>query len=413
MKIAILADLHLGYERFGADAYVQAAEALEQAYKAADVILIAGDIFDSRHPKPEVLAEAINLFRELSKKEFGARIAGFEGEAHAYTEVPVLAIAGTHERRSEGAANAVGLLGLAGLLVDISQARAVVALNGNGERICVSGIGGIADERFKEALNRIGPKPARGMFNVFIFHQSVYDLLPFDESYIRIEELPDGFDLYVDGHIHNRVERACHGKPFLIPGSTVLTQLKEAEEEEKGFYVYDTTKKAFFFETISSRRLIIAELDVEGREPEEVRGLVVETIERKLAGRQDNPIIRLMLKGALKDGFRSSDIGISDMPGRFRGRAILEIEKKRMRSRAADASADALRNGVLETLSVRDYGIGMLMNKLIEYRYNGINPTLLFELLGSDKKKEQILREALELIEANGQAAETLNAAVI
>ncbi|MCL5413496.1 MAG: hypothetical protein M1569_03795 [Candidatus Marsarchaeota archaeon] len=63
MKIAILSDFHLGYERFREDAYRQAEEALTRAAGLADAMIIPGDIFDNRMPRPDVIAEAINLFR--------------------------------------------------------------------------------------------------------------------------------------------------------------------------------------------------------------------------------------------------------------------------------------------------------------------------------------------------------------
>jgi len=62
MKIAIVSDLHLGYERFYEDAYLQAKEALEKASSMADMLIIPGDLFDNRSPKPEVLAQGMNIF---------------------------------------------------------------------------------------------------------------------------------------------------------------------------------------------------------------------------------------------------------------------------------------------------------------------------------------------------------------
>src|SRR5271163_3084646 len=126
MKIAILSDFHLGYERFREDAYKQAKEALGKAAEMADVIVIPGDIFDNRTPKPDVIAEAINLFRDLSKRQWGAKVVDFVGEGKNYTGVPIIAIPGTHERRAQDAIDPVDLLGLTGLVVDISNATAIV-----------------------------------------------------------------------------------------------------------------------------------------------------------------------------------------------------------------------------------------------------------------------------------------------
>lgn len=225
MKIAILSDFHLGYERFYDDAYLQAAEALKKASEMADALIIPGDLFDNRSPKPEVLAQGIKLFKELKNKEWGARVVSYEGPRKIFTDLPIIAIPGTHERRSEGAENAVELLNLVGLLVNVSEARVIIQKG--EEKVAIYGIGGISEEKFRNFLKEKDPRPYDSIFNIFIFHQSVYDLMPFNKDFISFDELPEGFDLYIDGHIHSRVERTVHSKPFLIPGSTVLTQLKE------------------------------------------------------------------------------------------------------------------------------------------------------------------------------------------
>jgi len=157
MKLAILSDFHLGYDRFREDAYRQAEEALTLASSVADALLLPGDLFDIRAPKPEVLAEAINLFRNLKKKEWSARVAQVEAEGKAYTTVPVVAIPGTHERRAQRMENPVNLLALAGMLVDVSDGFAIIEKD--GERVAVHGIGGVSDEQFLETIKRVNPKP--------------------------------------------------------------------------------------------------------------------------------------------------------------------------------------------------------------------------------------------------------------
>ena len=68
MKLAILSDMHIGYERFAEDAYNQAEAAVKAAMSVADMLLIPGDVFDKRAPKPDVIAQGINIFREASSE---------------------------------------------------------------------------------------------------------------------------------------------------------------------------------------------------------------------------------------------------------------------------------------------------------------------------------------------------------
>lgn len=397
MLLAILSDFHLGYDRFHDDAYSQAREALESAVSLADALLIPGDLFDVRAPKPEVLAEAINLFRGISKREWGARVERVESESKAYTGVPAIAIPGTHERRAKGAEDPVNLLALAGMLIDVNDGFAV--LEKGGERVAVYGMGGVPEEHFAEAIKKLDPRPVDGCFNVFMFHQSTHELLPFDSGCASFEDLPKGFDLYVDGHIHNRVEMSVHGKPFLIPGSTVLTQLKESEQEEKGFYLYDTAANKYSFRKIKSRRFSVVKVSAEGMTPDELSRTVREKVESVIGSAGDRPIIKVEIIGATKSGFKSIDFDFGGIASSYKDSATVEISKSKLESVAEDGEVDALRKGSLENMSVKDYGLGIFVEKLRQNGYSlGVGPSEMFDLLSSEANKEKAIKKALEAI---------------
>ncbi len=394
MKIAILSDFHLGYERFREDAYRQAEEALNRAAEMSDMIIIPGDIFDSRVPKPDVIAEAINLFRNLSNRKWNSQITNFVGEGNFYTRVPIIAIPGTHERRAQEAADPVDILGLAGLVVDISNATAIV--EGNGEKIAVRGLGGIADDRFREIVTREDPRPTDGAFNIFMFHESLYELLPFNQEFMRIVELPKGFDLYVNGHIHNRVEANVHGKMLLIPGSTVLTQLKAGEQEQKGFFIFDTKTSKYEFVKISSRRFVLIKIDLNKAGSTNSVDFIQDRIDAEIKSTKDVPVIRVVLDGKISKTY-NFDIEINDIPRRYRGRAIVELSR-------AGISGESVREAmasdtiVFERMSVRDYGIGIFLEKIKAAGVNtwGISPVELLDMLGSDAPKDKVVRMVLD-----------------
>ncbi len=395
MKIAIVSDLHLGYERFYDDAYYQAKEALEKASELADMIILPGDLFDNRSPKPEVLAQGMKIFRDLSSKNWKAKVIDYKGEKKIYTNVPILAISGTHERRSEGAENAVQLLNLAGLLVDISEAWAIVEKD--GEKIAVYGIGGISEERFRDFLKGKNLKPMDSMFNVFVFHQSVYDLMPFDKNFIYLDELPDGFDLYIDGHIHSRVERTVHSKPFLIPGSTVLTQLKDDEVAKKGFFIFDTQTKKYNFVEINSRRFEVVKINVTGKTPIQVANEAESEIKRIISG-EDKPIIRIVLVGSVDKGFEQADFELFSMVKGYEGKAIIEISKD-IEDKEVESEIESLRNKAIENISIREFGTGIFLEELNEMGYKlDVSPTELFDILSSEKSKEKAINKALSSI---------------
>ncbi len=394
MKIAILSDFHLGYERFRDDAYVQAKEAVEKAAGLADMLIMPGDLFDFRHPKPEVIAEAINVFRDLSSREFKARVVSFEGAGKRYTDKPIIVIPGTHERRSEQDVDSVDLLMLAGLAVSVNRAKAVVEKD--GERVAVFGVGGVADERFRGALEQAAFKPEKGAFNILMFHQTLYELLPFSETFMHIEELPAGFDLYVDGHIHSKFIGSCHGKPFLIPGSTVLTQLRKEEQEEKGFFVFDTKDSSYEFHKIKCRQFKFLKIDITGSDP----GVVREKVEKEINAALDDftgekPVVRVELTGTMKRGFKSYDLDMAGIAKSF-SEATVEMGKDRIEKVDEDLEVQAVRAGLLENVSIRDYGLSVFLEKLKNNYSLKLSPSQLFDILSAEGKKDAVLNKALE-----------------
>ncbi len=401
MKIAIVSDLHIGYERFYEDAYSQASEALVEAAKLADAILLPGDIFDKRAPKPEVMAQAINIFRKLDSLDWQASVESFSGNGRAYTKVPIIAISGTHERTAEGKENPLGLLALAGLLVDTSESS--VVLNKGGERVAIFGLGGLSEERVAEKLKELDPKPVENAFNIFVFHQSIYEILPFDKTFIHYDDLPEGFDLYVCGHVHSRLTATVYGKPFLIPGSTVLTQLKEGETEKKGFIIFDTEKHTHEFVYINSRPFVVKHLKFTGSSVEEVRKRCdAEITDCVDAAKGQKPIVKLYLEGTFELG-GSSELGLHGIAARHNQEAIVDIDSSALREPELEKGIEAIRDGKIDDIGIKDMGMQMLRAALKESGFpETIDISELFEILSDTKisKKEKVMENALQFINA-------------
>ncbi|MCL5433375.1 MAG: metallophosphoesterase [Candidatus Marsarchaeota archaeon] len=389
----------MGYERFYQDAYAQAKDALEKVSNMADVVILPGDIFDKRAPKPEVIAQAINLFRELSKNNWKAKVIEFKGfnGGKAYTNIPVIAIPGTHERTSEGKENVLNLLALAGLVIDLSEASVLIELN--NEKVAISGLGGISDERVKEYIKSINFKPVENIFNIFIFHQNIYELLPFDTNAMHYDDLPVGFDLYVDGHIHNMMEAKVHGKPFLIPGSTVLTQLKESEVGKKGFILFDTQYNSYKFIEINSRNFKIINILINNATPESFMKICESKIEESLKN-ESNPIIKVKLDGTIADDYSIIDMPIQSMIRKFSKDSVIEFDTSRIKSKSSEEKIDELRHGNLEGISIKELGMKMFINKLNELKFDEkFDPSKLFEILTIDESKEKVIKHASEFLQ--------------
>ncbi|MDE1827568.1 MAG: metallophosphoesterase family protein [Candidatus Micrarchaeota archaeon] len=396
MKIAILSDFHLGYERFVDDAYRQAEEALTKASELADMMILPGDLFDVRNPRLEILAQGINLFRAVARKNWKARVVAYSGERRLFTDIPIIAIPGTHERRAQSAGNSVELLSLAGLLIDASDAT--VEVEKDGEKVAVFSLGGLSEEKVRETLKQLNPTPVEGAFNVFQFHQSIYELLPFSNDFIKFDELPKGFDLYVDGHIHSKVEGKVFGKPFLIPGSTVLTQLKDAEQEQKGFFLFDTKANSYSFIPIDSREFFVEKIDVQNKDIRQIQSETEQAVERLLKKSKDKPVIRIVLEGELKKGYKNADLDLVETLKRYKERGVVEVSNK-IDEEDSHEEIESLRSGTLENVSIKDYGLGIFIEQLKKSDYSlGRSPTELFEMLSSDQKKEKIISEIIEML---------------
>ena len=231
-----------------------------------------------------------------------------------------------------------------------------------------------------------------------MFHQSLYELLPFNGEFLRYGELPEGFDLYLCGHIHNRIETSVYGKKLLIPGSTVLTQFKDAEQEGKGFMLFDTATCSYSFERINSRRFVVKELQFESATPAVVAAACEAAISSSLSGENDKPIIKLNLKGTIGEGFSSADLGLREIASNYAGRAILSIDSSKLTSPEADISVEAIRDGKFGGLSVKELGMSILYEKLKEHKFDGSEVQKLFEMLSDAASKEKVLKSMLEFL---------------
>ena len=396
MRLAIISDLHIGYERFSDDALLQARRALEAAHADADAVLIPGDIFDNRTPKPEVIASAMRLFREFSGMEWTAKPAE-AGEPGA--RAPIVVIPGTHERRAQDIENPVSLLSIAGFVVDASNRRAT--LEKDGEKVSIFGIAGVSEERFGEILSKLNPEPEPGAFNILMFHQSLYELLPFSDTFLRMDMLPKGFDLYVCGHIHGRVEKKLHGSDFLIPGSTVLTQLKEGEQEGKGFYIYDTSSRTFSFRYIDSRKFVLIKEDASNRSALDVRHAIEEKVKGIASSSNSKPIIRVEITGKLREGSVNLELQPKRIAEELKDTAIVEIGSKiDAEEIGKDTEAQELRSGKLKDMSIKDYGMELFLENLRKKGYTlSIKPSDLFEVLAQEgSSRDKAISEAVALL---------------
>ena len=363
MKIAIFSDPHLGYSRFEEDSYVQAGRAIESASEKADLILCAGDIFDVKIPKLETLKKAVDIFKKA--------------------KIPLFMIHGNHERRAKDLVNPVQVLeSISGVTLLHGRAE---TFSKNGEKVQVLGIGSVPEEYASTAVRRVmeGFRKEEGALTILMLHQSIKELMPGggeeELSLEYLESLP--FDLIVNGHIHETITRL--GGRFLIPGSTVITQLKKDEMNPKGYFLYDTETRKSEFVPIESRKFFYEVMEFRDVSEMQVKEALDARV-REIRGKEPGCIIAIKVDGTLKGGLMKSDMRLDDYPDVY-------IDN-RLNTEDLGAKLEKIRASREEKISVRDLALRKL--KIMTDGKISFDSTEMFEKLvqGSDEALEYLER---------------------
>ena len=398
MKVAIFSDTHLGFG-FGTDRYAESFENAKHAVElclahSPDIILIIGDIFDSDIPTQETWHRTFPIFSPIKEQKRDAklkRVKNGKEETINLSHIPVVAIHGTHEYRGKDFKNALEVLESAGCLVHL-HANYVEFSKGD-ETLVVHGLGGVPEKKALDALQLWNPKPKENCTNILLLHQSLKDFLPFDDEMIAtlaIENLPHGFDLIINGHLHWNSETKDNGIRLLLPGSTIITQMKKLEAgQEKAVCIYDTeTKEIKTFPLPNQRKLFYGKIKFYSASPQEIKKTVEEKLNAFLSSvpqstGQKKPLIRIKISGTLAKGVAPSDISFAEIEENFGERAILSIGKD-LGITSFKKKMEELRELQNTKKSLPSIGIDILEKNLAETAFNNAFDTKrIFDLLAA------------------------------
>jgi exonuclease SbcD len=392
MKIGIFSDTHLGFgsdERYD-EAFSRVDEAIEKFHELkVDYILHAGDLFDHAVPTQEVWHKSFECFnknkgelKELVKNNFKreSSIAKARG-------IPIIAIHGTHEFRGADFSNALDILEEGNALCHIHIGD--VELEKNGEKVVIHGMSGVPEKHAFSLLKKYDPKPRNDATNIILFHQSFKEFLPFDDDAIAslsLNDLPEGFDLIINGHLHWRDEQKLDNRRFLLTGSTIFTQMKRLEaKREKGIFVFDTISKDLeFFPFEKQRKLFYEKIKFKDEHPVKIKEMVEEKISEFLKNDFEiKPLIRFKLTGTIAKGFSVKDVKF-DLPEE---KAIFSITKN-FQIQNFKSQINALKEIQNEKKGVIDMGIEILEKNLEEAKIDDFDTRRIFELLLENKNEE-------------------------
>ena len=280
-------DLHLGYAQYGLEAR---REDFDNAFKELvdrtielkpDFMIIAGDLFHQPRPSNVTLENTIRNFKRL--KDAG---------------IPVLTVDGSHDSAPNTITGTILYpLDSAGLIHHLP--RHVGACWRKPDCCYVYGIPNFHNKnKTQEALPKFmtenPPTPEEKVCNIFVFHGAV-DLPsvkpPYIEAELSPQQLPDGFDYYAAGHVHERYMTKFKTGILAYSGCTETADYQEAQYP-KGFLHVRVNEKGKVnlqeIELSSSRKFVILEQDFSGMPSGKITELATQLVSKADVPRSNN-----------------------------------------------------------------------------------------------------------------------------
>ncbi len=374
------ADLHIGYAQYGLEARRQD---FDNAFKEVvdrtielkpDFMIIAGDLFHQARPSNVTLENTIRSFKRL--KDAG---------------IPVLTVDGSHDSAPNTITGTILYpLDSAGLIHHLPRHSG--ACWRKPDCCYVYGIPNFHNKhKTEEALPKFieenPPTPDQKVCNIFVFHAAV-DLPnvkpPYIEAEVSPEQLPNGFNYYAAGHVHQRYLEKFKTGFLAYSGCTETADYREAKYP-KGFLHVKVNEKGEvnpeFNELTSTRKFIIFEQEFQGMAAAKITELAAQLV--KDADCEDAIIIPI-LKGTLPAEANRGEIDLAKIRGAAEKALLVHPLTNQLKETAV---SDEIVRSIFES-EFKD-----LKTKAFEYFQQ------IFSERYSREEADKIARSALSLIE--------------
>jgi len=307
-KFAHLADCHIGCWR---DPKLR--EATIEAFKTAvercisvnvDFILISGDLFNTSLPSIDELSAVVKELKKLEARN-----------------IPVYSIPGSHDYSPSGK-TMLAVLESAKLITLVSKADADHSSNKirllfttdkkTGAKITgmLGKKGGLESEYYK-ILDKEALASEPG-FKIFMFHSAITEFKPkslAEMPSIPLSLLPEGFNYYAGGHVHERFQH----NNIVFPGPLFPANFKEFESLHYGSFCIvsvDNNKiTEIKFEPIQLFPHVGIMLNVDGKTPSQAKEALLEELKQK---NLLNAIVTIRVEGKLSHG-KPSDMQFNEI----------------------------------------------------------------------------------------------------
>ncbi|MCD6312901.1 MAG: DNA repair exonuclease [Thaumarchaeota archaeon] len=332
--IAHIADVHLGYSQYGLsereeDVYEAFEEAVELIRREhVDLLLIAGDLFDSPRPPIRALMKARDLLSQL--KDQGIEIYHVIGDheiPRRVGDLPPTAIL-------EGVSKHIGL-------------RNVEAING----ITLTGLDRVKPSMSSEAFGKLRlmaeDSRKRGGKRILVSH------IPLRGPESGLSKLPEGYGYYALGHEHERKIFSIKGSVAAYSGSIEIFSVSELEAWEKA-------GKGFILVDFSGSEPITHEVNLDSIRPQrlftaKVEELmkVLEEAERWSLAQRKKPIVHFRIVGKSMDRMEVARRIQEKLSGKTLHHRYEVIEEAEKIERIEEVSRIDLRSILAEYMSAK------------------------------------------------------------
>ncbi|HEX9262037.1 MAG TPA: DNA repair exonuclease [Candidatus Bathyarchaeia archaeon] len=372
-------DLHLGYAQYGLEARRQDfdnafTELVEKAIELKpDFMIIAGDLFHQARPSNTTLENTIRNFRRLKD-----------------AEIPVLTVDGSHDSAPNMITGTILTpLDSAGLIYHLPRHKGACWQK---QGSCyVYGIPNFRSRRkTEESLPSFfadnPPITDTSIANIFVLHGAI-DLPnvkpPYIEAEIPPELVPEGFDYYAAGHVHDRY-LGKFKQGLLVYSGCIETVSYDEAKTTKGFYQVKVDDKGKFtqnyVELESPRKFVILEQEYSGMNSAKITELAAQAVK---GSDEEGSIIIPVLKGTLPAEASRAEIDI----GKIRNAAKKALLVHPIISLRETAVSEEVVRSIFES-EFKD-----LKTKAFEYFLQ------IFNERYSRVEAEKIARSAISLIE--------------
>jgi exonuclease SbcD len=302
-------DLHLGYAQYGLETRRQDfdnafAELVDKTIELKpDFMIIAGDLFHHARPSNITLENTIKNFKRL--KDAG---------------IPVLTVDGSHDSSPNTITGTIlNPLDSAGLIYHLPRHEG--ACWRKPSYCYVYGVPNFrsrrkTEEALPDFMEKNAPTPDPSVTNIFVFHMAI-DLPSVKPPYIEAEAppelIPEGFDYYAAGHVHERYLGKFKKGLLAYSGCTETVSYDETKIK-KGFFHVKVNEKGEIspkvIELKSPRKFVVLEQEFSGMTSAKITERAVQMVKD---ADEEGAVIIPVLRGVLPAEASRAEVDIAQV----------------------------------------------------------------------------------------------------